>query len=425
MEISTAKNLWKQEAPQQPKFKPLTEPILNKLGMSMENTKKVSTLEELRKSPPNIIVAECTKSVSFVQNWFKNQTLKKGHKYVMGLGVYQQLHFDLRLNKKILKPAKMKFRNLYKPYRGQDLSNKTLLVSRTGGIGDLCFVQPNLTYLKKKYPTCTIRFACGPQYQSMIETWDCIDQVLDLPFHTSHLFESDYQAIFEGVIERCSEAETTNAYNLFSRWLGLDLPDELLFPEQKPKKDKVEECIEIMEGWGLKEKPLIFQLRASSPIRCPRFEVWIDIINKLTDRGHLVAITDSPRQSDGVDGFIKLLKWQNRVFNFCKYSKSLDYTIAITSLSKGVVATDSALLHIAASLGIPAFGVYGPFPGKIRLSTYPKADWIDAKKECAPCFQHGMKPCKNAKSGEPFSPCYDNIDTNEVVERIEKMIIGE
>jgi len=56
------------------------------------------------------------------------------------------------------------------------------LVFRTGGIGDLLFIQPNLIYLKEKYPTCTINFACGPQYQSMVETWDCVDNVVDLPF---------------------------------------------------------------------------------------------------------------------------------------------------------------------------------------------------------------------------------------------------
>ena len=108
----------------------------------------------------------------------------------------------------ILKPARMQFKNIYRPYNGQDLTNKTILVTRQGGIGDLLFIQPNLIYLKEKYPSCTIKFACGPQYQSMIEEWDCIDEILDLPFPVDEMFtfNSDYQLVFEGVIERCKEA---------------------------------------------------------------------------------------------------------------------------------------------------------------------------------------------------------------------------
>ena len=109
-------------------------------------------------------------------------------------------------------------------------------------------------------------------------------------------------------------------------------------------------------------------------------------------------------------------------FNFCKHSKSIDYSIALTSLSQGVVATDSALGHIAASMDIPCFGIYGPFPGEIRLKTYPKAAWVDAKRHCSPCFIHGHRPCPHA-STEGYSPCYDElIDTEEKLNTIVSMI---
>jgi ADP-heptose:LPS heptosyltransferase len=414
-------DIWKSEAPKRPEQKKLSPSHVKKFGLSIKDIKVVDKLEDLKLKPPSIVIAECVEHVSFMQNWFKEQTLAKNNRYVMGLGVYQQLHHDTRMNRKILKPAKIKFKNLYKPYEGQNLDNKTLIVSRTGGIGDLLFIQPNLTYLKQKYPTCKIGFACGPQYQAMIDNWDSVDEILDLPFSIKHLFNSDYQIIFEGVIERCKEAETTNAYNLFTKWMGLNLPDELLIPKQEPKKDKVEKCFEIIENWGLKEPFLLFQLRASSPVRCPDIQVWIKLVDKLTDKGHNIVITDMPKQTEGVDMFISKLKHKDRVFNFCKHSKSLDYTIAMCSLSKGVISTDSALLHIAASLGISLFGIYGPFPAEIRLSTYPNADWINAKKECAPCFQHGGKPCKEA-GNNPYSPCYDNLDLDDAVIRIEKLI---
>ena len=403
-------------------FKPITKSQLHQLGIGNTTLTKVNSLEELRETTPNIVVGDCVRYIRFVQNRFKNQELFRKNRYVMALGVYQQLHYiPDNHNIRVLKPSTIKFRNLYKPYLGQDLNNKTLLISRTGGIGDLLFIKPNLNFIKEKYPTCTINFCCGPQYQPMVETWDCIDNLLDLPFVVSHLFRSNYHGIFEGVIERTREAETTNAYNLFSRWLGLDLPDELLRPKQEAKPKKVEECKEILKTWKLDDKSFfITQVRASSPIRSPRPSFWQKVINVLTDKGHNILITDSPHQSDNVDRFIQSLKNQKRVFNFCKYSKSVDYTIAMVSLSQLSISTDSALIHIAQSLGIPAFGIYGPFPAFVRLKTYKNVDWVEGKCEAGPCFLHGRNPCPKNEGGYPV--CYDNINIEEIVEKVEKLI---
>jgi len=398
---------------------------LREMGLTLQGVNFVNTIDELRNTPPNIVIAESKRTFSFVQNYFKKQTLIKGNKYVMGLGVYQQL--AEQAGKKLLMPATVKFKNLYRPYVGQDLTDKSILVFRTGGIGDLLFIQPNLIYLKKKYPTCTIRFACGPQYQSMVENWDCVDEVLDLPFPLSALMSSDYHVLFEGVIERCKEAEKVNALRLFTRWMGLNLPDELLTPKQEPNEELLSLCKEILNSWGVEEGSfLLMQLRASSPIRTPSHDFWKEIIDELNKRGYRVVLTDSPRQKDKVDEFIKLLEKPEMTYNFCKHSETIAHSIALTKLAKCVIATDSALNHIAASLDIKTFGVYGPFPGEIRLSTYPKASWVDAKRHCSPCFIHSPKPCPQATS-EGYSPCYNELintpeKLKEVIDKFEDLI---
>lgn len=409
-------------------LKPINDSLLKKFGLSRENTQFVNNLEELKQTPPNIVVADAVKTFSFIQNFFKRQTIVKKKKYVMGLGVFQQLQFDKQNSKrKLLKPAEAQFKKIYKPYRGQNLDGKSVLVQRTGGAGDLIFILPNLMYLKEKYPTCKIFFACGPQYQPMVEAWECVDKILDLPYEFQYLLKSDYQILFEGVIERCHEAKKVNAYNLFSRWLGLDLPDELLVPKQTPKFHLVEECGKILDNWGIKDKKIVLmQLRASSPIRTPRHEFWIKIINELNNRGYYVCLTDNPRQKDKIDDFIKLLDKQDMTFNFCKYSKSFDYTVALTSLCIGTFSTDSALGHIAASVDKYSFGIFGPFPGFIRYKTYPKGKWVDAKRECGPCYIHGHTPCRPAGQ-DGYSPCYDDLiatpeKLKEVIDKFEDLV---
>jgi ADP-heptose:LPS heptosyltransferase len=382
----------------------------------------VKHIEDLRNNPPNIVIAECVKNVSFTQNNFKVQKLKKKSKYIMNLGVYKQLWFDTYNKQRVLKPANIKFKNIYKPYRGYDLNNKTLLIFRTGGIGDLLFSLPNLMFLKKKYPSCKIQFACGPQYHAMVDNWESVDEVLSLPFSVSSLIQADYHAVFEGVIERCEEATTINAYRLFTRWLGLNLSDDLLIPEQKAKQDKVKACKIWIEKSGIDKNFIIVQLRASSPIRTPRPQIWEELICKLVDIGYHIVITDTPSIAKQIDQFINDMgeKYRTKIFNFARFSPTLDFSIALTSLAKCSVSPDSSLIHIAASLGVPAFGIYGAFSGNIRLSTYKHVDWIEAKKDCAPCFIHSSKLCKYSKEGHPV--CYDSINIDECIEKIERLI---
>ena len=402
--------------------KKLTQMELYALGIPSDNFSIVNTLDELKKNPPNIVIAECIKSVRFLQNRFRQQELKKKNKYVMGAGIYLQLHYDTRTNIEILKPSSIQFKKIYKHYNGQDLNNKSLLVFRQGGIGDLLFIQPNLVYLKEKYPTCTIKFACGPQYQSMISEWDCIDEVLDLPFVVSEMFSSDYHCVFEGVIERCKEAENISAYNLFSNWMGLNLTDDLLIPKQTPNDELVDKCKVVLKELNIEEKDFILvQMSASSPIRTPNPDVWTKLINILTDKGHNILITDSPHKSPDIDNFISKLDNKDKVKNFCQYSETIADTIAMVSLAKLTIATDSALNHIAESLGTKSFSIMGPFPGKIRFSTYKNNDFIDAEREgCSPCFQHGMQPCKH--SINDYSQCYNNLNFDLCIEKIERLI---
>ncbi|MCK5604572.1 glycosyltransferase family 9 protein [Candidatus Pacearchaeota archaeon] len=391
-----------------------------KMGISESAIVRVKQLEDLRGHVPYMVIAEAVKTANFQQDGFREQILKKKQKYVMNLGVYKQLWYDPYRHMKILKPAQNKFSRIYRPYEGQNLDGKTVLVTRTGGIGDLLFIQPNLVHLKEKYPTCKIWFACGPQYHPMVQTWDCIDRLLELPFTFQRLISANYHAIFEGVIERCEEAHKENAYHLFSRWLKLNLPDEKLIPHQVAKETLVETCKDYLHNKGI-DSFIILQMKASSPIRTPRPQFWKNLIEKIIEKGHTIIITDSPAMEEQIDDFITSEEsWKGKVFNFAGTSKTLDWSIAMTSLAKCSVSTDSSLIHIAASLGIPAFGLYGPFPGKVRLTTYTNVDWIEPNLECSPCFLHGSSPCRQSIDGH--STCYDKLNLDECVKKIEGLM---
>jgi ADP-heptose:LPS heptosyltransferase len=401
---------------------------INKFGLSLENAGKVKKTEDLRKSPPNIVVVESLKTFDFHQTNGDAQKLIKKNKYIMSLSMVKSLWVDKQRKIQLLKPSSIKFTKLYKPYTGQDLTDKKILFMRHGGIGDLLFINVILKYLKKLYPTCHIAFSSGPQYQTMLEGWigEYIDELINLPIPMQKFMKFDYHAVFEGVIERNDEGEQINAYELFSKWLNLDIPKKDLIPSQNPKPQRIIECKTILSEWGLLKdnKKLIVQLTASSPIRNPSTTLWKKILDKFLADNWDIIISDSPHKINMINEFIDKFddEQKKHLFNFAEKSIKLDFMIAMTSLCDFVLSTDSGILHVAASLDKPMFGLYGPFLGEIRLSTYRNADWINAQCDCAPCFQHGYEPCKNTINW--FSKCFENIDPQEVFDRSLRVFQG-
>lgn len=392
---------------------------MQKMGIE-DDLKIVETLEDLRNSSSSMVVTECTKTIKFRQNNFKKEeSFIKKNKYVMALGAYLKIISSSSIS--FLKPSDIKFNKIYKPFSGQDLSNKTLFLWRQGGIGDLLFITPNLLYLKEKYPTCKIILACGPQYHSMVEKWNFVDNVYSAPFNVSLMYKSDYHVTFDGVIERTKQAEKESSYVLFSKWMNLNLPKEKLRPYQNIDDEYVEKVKnKINEKFNIKEKDFILmQLRASSILRTPRPEFWKKIIDILSEN-HKIIITDSPSNIKPIDNFIRKLKYPENVFNYSSLSEEIYDTISLCKLAKMVIGPDSSLIHIAESLDIKNFGIYGAFRGDTRLSTYKYSDWIDSKSKCAPCFTHGNKLCQN--TFRTFPRCYDSIDTNEVIEKINNLL---
>jgi len=408
-----------------------TERDFKKLGMSKDvlTRTNIRTIDELNKHIPNMVIVESKYNNTFgLGNSDRAQMYKKGNSYVMPLYMYNSMVTQAKTEKPAFKPAKVKFSNVYRKYNGHNLDNKTLLIWRTGGIGDLLFIKPNIDFLKKRYPTCKIIFGTSPEYQCMIKDWECIDQIIDIPFPVTMLYKCDYHITFEGVIERTEQAKTDNAYILFSKWMGLNLYPTALSPVQTPNVELTRYVREIFENdFNIIEgtKTCLMQLRASSPIRTPHYKFWKQIMGILVNElGYRIIITDLPKYQMPMEHVIKkeFSNCNPNMFHvFCKYSKNISYTIALASFCDLCVGTDSSLIHIAESVGTKNFGFFGPFPGEIRSSTYKHGDFINCDNIiCAPCFKHGHAPCPN--SFQQTANCYNSMDFSLFSEKIKALI---
>ena len=55
---------------------PVSSFAIRQMGIKQNQITYANNIDELRKSPPGIIIAEATRDMSFIQNWFKKQNDK-------------------------------------------------------------------------------------------------------------------------------------------------------------------------------------------------------------------------------------------------------------------------------------------------------------------------------------------------------------
>lgn len=347
---------------------PITNKMLQGFKLNSEDTHYKETAEEIINGVPLIIQAMVPKAVTFnldtEQVHFKKKTV-----LVMSMGMYDKLQFDKNGNR-LLKPMNKSVP--FHKYRGENLTNKNLLVMRSGGFGDLLFLQPLIKFLKQRHPLCKIILAGGCRFIRIIENWPkgLIDNTIKVPFKIHHLYNSDYQLIFEGLIERCSESRVENAYDLTKRMAHVDFdykdyPLELI-PDLSRLEDK-----------NLPSEPfIVLQWRASTKIRSLSEKVTAQIINIILNKGFKVVMMDRPDHSHLTTNMIEKNNLPKTSAINIENSKDITHTVAIISQAEGVVGVDSAMLHIGEALNKPILGLFGPFDPKTRLSYYRNRNWL-------------------------------------------------
>lgn len=403
--------------------------VFKKLGImdSLEQMQKVghnmrNTIDEIVTSPPTIV---CVKTMYANKLTLGAHTISVPNncELVMPLGLFFQGRKDKKTNLEFLKPSTKSFSDRFRRYRGQDLTHKSLLVWRFGGIGDLIFAQPLIMYLKKKYPSCFIRFATAPDNMEVFNFWPrgLVNEVLPMPFEAKYLDASDYHLTFEGGIERCIEAHTVNSVDVFAKIANVQFDPMEYHPKVIPDLNLVLQMRQVIP-----DNTIVLQFRASSPVRTFNMAKAVELINLLTDMKFNVGIIDSSKKSKDIDELVnqkQLFKHPNQLINLAQYSLSLQHCIAILQRCVGSIATDSSITHLSSALMKPTVGVYGPFRGDIRMRYYKTGAWVDTPpewNECGkcPCFFHEQElhQCPFLQDQKPAG-CMAAIDIDEVVQK--------
>lgn len=273
------------------------------------------------------------------------------------------------------------------PLESGALDEKRILFQRIGGFGDLILLTPVLREVKRRWPTCHVGVSCMSHYSVVLAGLPFVDEILPFPVLKSVADTYDAWVFYENAIEKNPLAEELHMTDLFARIAGIDKIENLL-PEYRVKPT---EAIWANEAYPRFNGTRRATVQVGTSGRCRRYPLIGDVCAMLTNLGWEVMLL-------GVPGEVPELKGKRLpagLVNLTESGLTFRQSCAVMNTSDCFIGSDSAILHVAGALAIPAVGLYGPFPYKLRTAYAPTTYSFQGVGKCAPCFHHELGTMRN------------------------------
>lgn len=266
------------------------------------------------------------------------------------------------------------------PAAHEDWNGKSLVITRTGGFGDIVLLTPVLREIKRRWPRIHIAVSTMRHYAAVLENLPYVDAVAPWPLPLTTARGFDGWVFLENAVERNPRAREVHMTSLFGELCGLDTIEDML-PDYRVTFSEAK--------WAAQTFPRIngtrrvcVQPKTSARARNYPFEMCGAFTGELLKRGWEVFLMGE-RGDVKLDGKVAM-----NLRNVSEMGLTFRQSCAILAGSDCFVGSDSALVHVAGALGIPGVGLYGPFPWKLRTAYSPSIRGIQGVGDCSPCFHH-------------------------------------
>jgi ADP-heptose:LPS heptosyltransferase len=252
-----------------------------------------------------------------------------------------------------------------------------ILIVAPIGFGDAILLTPCLRQIKQLHPQATLTVATLHEYRQPLLGLPYVDAFADYPLPLAQLSRYDCVLCLEGSVEFNPRAKEQHMTDRFAEHLGLG--------ELKDKRaDYVVSGAEREWVWAsfprTEKRRIGIQVQAGARCRTyPRIGLIVEALRRENWEVYLLGRMGEFR----VDGTNS-----KGVFDLSRLGLTWRQSVAFLLTCDVVLAPDSSLLHAAGALGVPAVGLFGAFPWKLRTAYYEFVHALQGIEGCpiAPCF---------------------------------------
>ncbi len=309
---------------------------------------------------------------------------------------------------------------------GQDLEGRPVLVFRRGGYGDLLWISRIIRKLKDQFPTAQFDIASHPRHHMVFDGNSSVRNRHPYPIPLEVFDGADYHLCFENCIE--PDRTGRSVYEMFAERAGIVLNDDEKIPNYTLPSYPSKRITKFLSDLGVKatDRKVMIHMGASTPWKSWHpLNVFV-IAYALGQAGFKVFLAGNANVFP-----FKTDKMPN-VFQCCYHERNgqrldmltMEETLTLMSRCELFIGPDSGLIHFSAALGVPAIAIYGPFPARAYVSTYPNVTAIEPDPgvcDRQPCFPHMDNRCPRMDQ-QGFSACLNSVTPERVFAEIEKKL---
>lgn len=296
-----------------------------------------------------------------------------------------------------------------RPYEGEPLRTRSLLIHWLAGLGDTLTFAPALLSLQANNPNARIDLLTIPVLFEILSAAGFKGNMIKYPAEADAVERYDH---FLPLEEDAADPDYLRLGSIDFRAKQLHQPSGL-----GPASFRIDDA--TREKMRLPASALIrvgMQVRGLSPIRTYPSDLLAEVLRGLVRHGYEVHLLGGP-------GDCAAPAAPPLLFNDCGKTASFAETVALVEQMEGMICPDSYLMHLAGALAIPTVAIFSTIPPHLRVSAYPSVSALAPDTACAPCLviEDDKCPLGHPECVALRSPA---VSPQVILETVQRVVVG-
>ncbi len=335
---------------------------------------------------------------------------------------------------------------------------KHILIIRLSHLGDLILTEPVIRSLSSAFPNAEIDYLTRAEYEQAVAMFDGVSRIfgLEIPGKDASLF-----GLSESVKKMCSrryDLVLDLHGNLRSWWIRFQLNAKKIvtYPKNYRARERtvrkgihttgrhtVDLYLSALKKAGIEptvrvpklaipdgEKSfrydvsavvshdggyVVLAVGASHPTKHYPMPQWVQLAEMIVKQLGAKIVIVEKEQWDYLNLFDDLAQSGNLAV---ETGLALPDLANLISRARFAVSNDSGIMHLAAAVGIPVFGLFGPTHPSLGFAPLgEKCQALTVDEPCSPCSRHGTKVCS-----KPEQFCFTRMDDKMILHKIREAL---